>query len=128
MNVQDLIPKVVEAMKTNRQVRPTIYAEFDTGNIQAYPMFNFMGDARAKAHLLFAAGREAGQQNLQHELQETCLITEIWITQGQANPNPGQRPPANIPQMEGVVFALVKNAPPYETSAKVYRIKRDRKQ
>jgi hypothetical protein len=124
MNTQDLIPKVVEAMKTSRQVRPTIYMELDTGGIQAYPLFNFIGDARTKAHFLFATGREAGLNYAARELLETCFITEIWLTQGERNPTPGHRPPAHIPSMEGVMFAIAKNTAPYETLVKAYQIKR----
>ncbi len=127
MNIQDLIPKVVANIKTTGKVRPTVYTQLNAGSIQPYPLLQFMGDSRMKAHLLFAEGRQAGQQHLERDLVETVFITEIWLTQGQRNPNPGERPPTNIPQKEGVMFAIAENNAPFQTLVKAYEIKRGKK-
>jgi len=47
----------MQSMQTSGQVRPVIYAAFDSGSIHRFPLFNFIGDGRMKAHLLFAEGR-----------------------------------------------------------------------
>ncbi len=124
MNIQDLIPQVVQSMQISGQVRPTVYAQLDSGGIRSFPLFNFIGDGRTKAHLLFSEGRLVGQKHQEHELRETCLITEVWLTREQRNPNPGSRPAAGIPQKEAVMFAIATNSEPYQTLVKLYEIKR----
>lgn len=127
MDIQDLIPQVVQSMQTSGQVRPTLYAQLDSGSIHRFPLFNFIGDGRTKAHVLFAEGRQAGQKHQGRELRETCLITEVWLTREQANPTPGSRPPAGVPQKEAVMFAIATNGEPYQTLVMLYEIKRGKK-
>ncbi|HEY4388849.1 MAG TPA: hypothetical protein VGN34_30735 [Ktedonobacteraceae bacterium] len=125
MNTDEILPKIIQSMQLNQQVRPTIYAQVGA-LLQSFPLMHFAGDGRAKAHLLFTEGRSRGLQQPDRELAETCLISEIWLTQGK-NPNPGQRPPANIPQIEAVMLAIAANQAPFQTLVKVYEIKRDNK-
>jgi hypothetical protein len=123
INIDEILPQIIATMQLNQQVRPTIYAEIGTG-VQFFPLMHFTGDGRMKAHLLFTEGRARGLRLPEKELIETCLVSEVWLTQGQKNPNPGGRPPANVPQIEGVMLALATNGKPFETLVKVYEIKR----
>lgn len=127
MDIQDLIPKIIMNITINGQVRPTVYAQLDTGSAQAFPLMHFAGDGRMKAHLLFAEGREAGQRHLERELIETILVTEVWLTRDQRNPNPGEKPPEHIQQKEAVMFAVAANSEPFQTRVRVYEMKRDKK-
>ena len=127
MDIQDLIPQVVQSMQTSGQVRPAIYAQLDTGSLHRFPLFNFIGDGRMKAHVLFAEGRQAGQKHQARELRETCLVTEVWLSREERNPTPGSQPPADAPQKEAVMFAEARNAPPFQTLVKLYEIKRGKK-
>lgn len=127
MDIQDLIPQVVQSMQVSGQVRPTVYAAFDSGSVHRFPLFHFLGDGRMKAHLLFAAGRQAGQKHRDRELRETCLVTEVWLTQEQDNPTQSLHPPAGIPRKEAVMFAVAVNGEPYQTLVKLYEIKRNKK-
>lgn len=124
MNINDIIPRVIEIMKTSRQAHPTVYSELDTGSIQAYPLFNLIGDAHTKAHTLFTAGRKAGQQHNERDLVETCFVTEVWLTRYHHNPD--QHLPINRAQTEGVLFTITRNTAPFETHVKAYHIKRER--
>ena len=127
MDIQDLIPQVVQSMQISGQVRPTMYAQLDTGSLHRFPLFNFIGDGRVKAHLLFAEGRQAGQKHQDRELRETCLVTEVWLTREERNPTPDNRPPAGVPQKEAVMFAIAANTAPYQTLVKLYEITRGKK-
>jgi len=127
MDIQDLIPQVVQSIQTSGQVRPALYAAFDSGSVHRFPLFNFIGDGRMKAHVLFAEGRQAGQKHRERELRETCLVTEVWLTREQGNPTPGSRPSAGVPQKEAVMFAIAVNSEPYQTLVKLYEIKRGKK-
>ena len=127
MDIQDLILQVVQSMQISGQVRPTVYAQLDSGSLHRFPLFNFIGDGRMQADVLFAEGRQAGQKHRERELRETCLITEVWLTREQANPTPGSRPPAGVPQKEAVMFATATNGEPYQTLVKLYEIKRSKK-
>jgi hypothetical protein len=140
MNIEDLLPKVIQSIQTNGQVRPTVYAEYripqssdqegqaqpSTVRVESHPLFNFYGDGRQKAHLLFTLGRETGQKHLEQQISEIVFTTEIWLTFGQRNPNPGHRPPATIPSKEAVMLLVVSGQKPYSQAAKIYEIKRDK--
>ena len=124
MDIQDLILQVVQSMQVSGQVRPIVDAAFDSGSVHRFPLFNFIGDGRMKAHLLFNEGCQAGQKHQGRELRETCLVTEVWLSREERNPTPGSRAPAGIPQKEAVMFATAINAEPYQTLVKLYEIKR----
>jgi hypothetical protein len=123
MEAAELIPKVVEQLKTSGQVRPTMYAQLTQGSPRSYPLLHFEGDGRMKAHLLFVEGRQAGQAASDRDLIETILVSEVWLTKGQ-NPTPGRRPPAGIPYKEAVLFARALNSAPFQTRLQHYEIKR----
>jgi hypothetical protein len=122
IDIADLIPQVIESMKLTGQIRPTVYTELDQGN-PIYPLFHFEGDGRRKAHLLFVAGRQAGQQQRERELVETVFVAEAWLTQG-PNPTPGSKPPAGIPHKEAAIFAIATNVAPFQARICIYEIKR----
>ncbi len=124
MDIQELIPRVIQGIATNGQVRPTLFAEMSTGNVQPFPLFHFIGDSPTKAHALFTEGRQAGLKRMEQEIRETVLVTEAWLIQEQRNPNPGMEPSANVPPKEAVIFAEATNAQPFHTRVKVYELKR----
>lgn len=128
MNITDLIPRVVQAMKTTPQLRPTLYAQFSGRSVESWPInVNvFQGTGREKAQTLFTLGREVARrpENNGRSLIESCLVTETWL--GDANELGNVRPinaPANKRQ-EGVMFLVVPNNPPFTPLAHLYIIKR----
>lgn len=124
MDVVDLIPKIVDQLKSYGQVRPTVYAELQPGGVRAYPLLHFEGDGRRKAHLLFEEGRRAGQAAPERDLVETIFVSEVWLTQGQTNPTSGKTPPAGLPHKEAVLFARALNSAPFQTHLHQYEMKR----
>lgn len=125
MDIQALMPRVLESIKNNRQVRPTVYAQFkESALVRDYPLMHFVGDSRAKASLLFALGRAQGRANIDKELEAICLVTEMWLTKDRPNPAPGFKPPAHIVQKEAVMFLVANAHEPYAQTAKIYEIKR----
>ncbi len=114
MDIGDLIPKVVQNYRDYGHVRPTLYAQVNTSSTPlAYPLLNFVGDGRMKAHQLFAEGRQAGLRNPEQELLETCLISEATFTH-----------PDGQQKIDGVLFASAPNSEPFQTVLRAYSIKR----
>src|SRR5438045_2200838 len=126
VDIQTLLPKVLRNIESSGQVQPTVYAQIgQEESIQAFPFLHFVGDSRAKAHLLFVEGRVLGQERMDRDLIETAFVTEVWMTpENQRNPTPGKRPPAHIPHLEAVLFASAANAAPFQVLVRAYRIKR----
>ncbi len=116
MDIQDLIPKVVQSYQDYGHIRPTLYAQVHTSaSAQAYLLLNFVGDGRMKSHQLFVEGRQAGQHHLEQELLETTLVSEATFTS-----------PDSQQKIEGVLFATAANHEPFQSVIRAYAIKREK--
>src|SRR5215472_15332181 len=122
MNTDDLIPKVIQSIATTSQIRPIVYAQITGTAVQPFPLVNFKGDGRMKAHLLFLTGRNAGLRYQGHKLEATAFISETTLTPEQPTSTLENHPPANTPKKDGVMFAVAENRAPYETLVKMYEI------
>jgi hypothetical protein len=117
MDIQDLIPKVVQQYRDYGHARPTLYAQLSTSSTpQAYPLLNFVGDGRMKAHQLFVEGRRAGLHHPEQALLETCLVSEATFRHSDSKQ-----------QIDGVMFASAPNSEPFQTVIRAYAIKQDKK-
>ncbi len=77
MDIQDLMPKIVERMQTTGQQRPAIYAETPQG-VESYQLFQ-PGGKGVSEDLLFFAGRTAGLKYRDSELIEATFVAEVWL-------------------------------------------------
>jgi hypothetical protein len=123
MDIQDLMPKIVERMQTTGQQRPAIYAETPQG-AESYQLFQPGGKGVSEA-LLFFAGRTAGLKYRDSELIEATFVAEVWRAHRDAF-HSGERPTDSPTRVEGVVFLTAKGTPPFAQVESMYDIQRDR--
>jgi len=71
-------------------------------------------------------GREVGHkpEYADKALQEICFVSEVWLTSGQSNPNPGMKPPGNVPSRECAMFLIVEAVAPFSQHATLYTVMR----
>jgi hypothetical protein len=122
MDIQDLMPKIVERMQTSGQQRPAIYADTSQG-VESYQIFQFGGSGVGE-DILFFSGRSAGQKHTSSELIEAVFVAEIWRAR-RDELRPDERPTDSPARVEGVVFLTAKGTPPFAQVERIYDIQRD---
>lgn len=123
MTRDDILPRVLEGLRSAKQLRPTVYAEIEGQERPCeFGILRLQGDAREQSITLFHEGRTAGRQNRTMRLVRIWYASEIWLTEGQRNPTPGHRPPAGVKHLEGLLIAQIEAKAPFTENYRVYEM------
>lgn len=128
MTIDDIVPMILGNLQSGFQLRPVVYAEIEgRAAPREFGLLRMSGGAREQAIIQFDEGRAAGRRARDERLVRIVYASEIWATEGQRNPTPGQRPPASVPHKDGLLVALIEASSPFAETYRMYEIKRGKK-